>query len=172
MPYSWITLPAQQHDAGAQPNTPAAAELHLWPHQSLRPIGYAWFLWVTAALITLPLLPLLGTFALWALLPFLLLALFGLKWALDRNRRDAQILEVLSLDANEARLIHRDAKGAEQSWHCNRYWVSVELHASDGPLPNYVTLRGGGREVEIGAFLSEEERKALYQELTRVFSTP
>ena len=32
-----------------------------------------------------------------------------------------------------------------------------------------VTLRGGGREVEIGAFLSEDERKALFDELSRFF---
>ena len=34
-----------------------------------------------------------------------------------------------------------------------------------GPLPNYVTLSGNGREVEIGAFLSEDERKSLFKEL-------
>jgi uncharacterized membrane protein len=29
-----------------------------------------------------------------------------------------------------------------------------------------VTLSGNGREVEIGAFLSEDERKSLFKELT------
>ena len=32
-------------------------------------------------------------------------------------------------------------------------------------MPFYVTLNGNGREVEIGAFLSEDERKSLYEEL-------
>jgi uncharacterized membrane protein len=36
-------------------------------------------------------------------------------------------------------------------------------------VPNYVTLSGNGREVEIGAFLSEDERKALYQDLAQTF---
>ena len=36
------------------------------------------------------------------------------------------------------------------------------LHASGGPVPNYITLRGGDREVELGAFLSEDERIALF----------
>lgn len=143
--------------------------MHLWPHQSLPPQGYARFIGVTALLIALPLLSFAGSIVFWGLLPFLLLALFGLKYALDRNRRDAQVIEVLTLDATEARLERRNANGTQQSWQCNRYWVTVELHPKDGPVPNYVTLRGAGREVEIGAFLSEEERKALFDELKRVF---
>ena len=33
-------------------------------------------------------------------------------------------------------------------------------------MPHYVTLCGKGREVEIGAFLSEDERVSLYDELS------
>jgi uncharacterized membrane protein len=33
-------------------------------------------------------------------------------------------------------------------------------------VPFYVTLTGNGRTVEIGAFLSEEERKDLFNELS------
>lgn len=161
MPYSWITPPSSASGA--------ACEMHLWPHQSLPPKGYARFIGVTALLIALPLLSFAGSVVFWGLLPFLLLALFGLKYALDRNRRDAQVIEVLTLDATEAQLERRNANGTQQSWQCNRYWVTVELHPMDGPVTNYVTLRGGGREVEIGAFLSEDERKALYDELARVF---
>jgi uncharacterized membrane protein len=46
----------------------------------------------------------------------------------------------------------------------------VALHEEAGPVPNYVTLRGGDREVEIGAFLSADERAALYDELTHRLS--
>ena len=35
---------------------------------------------------------------------------------------------------------------------------------------NVVTLSGNGREVEIGAFLSEEERKELFVELQARFN--
>ena len=39
-------------------------------------------------------------------------------------------------------------------------------------MPNYVTLTGGGREVEIGAFLTEEERIALYDDLKEKLRHP
>lgn len=156
MPYDWTQSP-----------TASCGELHLWPHQSLSPEGYARFLGVTAVLITLPLMVLLGSVLLWALLPFLALALFGMKYALDRNRSQSQVLEVLRLTEEAAELVRQDRNG-ERRWQCNRYWAQVHLHPNAGPVPNYVTLQGGGREVEIGAFLSEDERKALYEDLRRV----
>ncbi|MBE1297747.1 DUF2244 domain-containing protein [Phycobacter azelaicus] len=157
MPYNWTSDDIT--------DATSTRELHLWPHQSLPPEGYVRFLAVTAVLITVPLFPLLGSFVLWGVLPFLLLALFGMKWALDRSRRDRQILEVLTIGPDEARLERTDLRGGHQSWECNRYWTTVQIHPNEGPVPNYVTLRGGGREVEIGAFLSEDERKALYDDL-------
>ncbi|CUH75402.1 hypothetical protein TRM7557_00370 [Tritonibacter multivorans] len=160
MPYDWT-----------KPPTPDAGELHLWPHQSLTPKGYAGFLAVTALLIALPLLVLLGSVLLWGLLPFLALALFGMKFALDRNRAHAQVLEVLTLGPDEATLVRRDRQG-EQQWSCNRYWAQVTLHPHEGPVPHYVTLKGGGREVEIGAFLSEDERKALFDDLRVALGKP
>lgn len=154
MPYNWT------------PETKdGTAELHLWPHQSLPPSGYARFIGITAVLIAVPLLPLLGSVLLWALLPFLLAAVFGVKWALDRNRRSRQILEVLRLGPEQAELQRQAPRQPVARWACNRYWASVQLYPHEGPVPNYVTLRGNGREVEIGAFLSEDERKALYEDL-------
>ncbi len=155
MPYQWVS-----------PAAATGGELHLWPHQSLRPKPYVQIIGGAALLISVPLLPLLGTVVLWGILPFLLAAILGLKWALDRNRRSRQILEVLRLGPQQAELERRGPRDAHASWTCNRYWASVQLYPTKGPVPNYVTLRGGGREVEIGAFLSEDERKALFKDLS------
>jgi uncharacterized membrane protein len=57
-----------------------------------------------------------------------------------------------------------------KEWECNRYWTKVLKYEAEGPVPHYVTLRGEGREVEIGAFLSEEERIALFDDLNRSFA--
>ncbi|MFD1342274.1 DUF2244 domain-containing protein [Litorisediminicola beolgyonensis] len=156
MPYRWTT------------DDPAATdqELRLWPHNSLPPTGFAAFILATFTLATIPLYGLLGTALLWGLLPFLLLALAGLYYALRRNEADRRILEVLHLTPEDMHLVRHNPRGADQEWHCNTYWARVAMHQKDGPVPFYVTLAGAGREVEIGAFLSEDERKALYAELS------
>ncbi|KIN64561.1 Integral membrane protein [Sulfitobacter noctilucicola] len=156
MPYEWKTAP----DAQLQ-------EMRLWPHQSLPARGFAAFVLATFTLILIPIFTLLGTVLLWGMLPFVLMAVGGIYLALQSNYKSRQIEEVLTLDADSARLIHTNPKGEVKEWHCNRYWTQVLKYERDGPVPHYVTLRGEGREVEIGSFLSEEERVALYDELQR-----
>ncbi|MHA6344094.1 DUF2244 domain-containing protein [Roseivivax sp. CAU 1761] len=155
MPYAW-----------SPPATPdGPQELRAWPHNSLPPEGFAAAILAVFGLATIPLSTLLGTALLWGLLPFMLLAVGGLWWGLRRNFRDRAILEILTLDPTCIRLVRRNPDGAAQDWECNPYWAKVALHPDGGPVPFYVTLTGCGREVEIGAFLSEDERKALYADL-------
>ena len=141
--------------------------MRLWPHQSLPPKGFAAFVLATFTMILIPTFTLLGTVLLWGMLPFVLLAVGGIYYALHANHRARQIEEVLVLDDQTARLTHRTARGEVKEWACNRYWTTVTKYEKDGPVPQYVTLRGEGREVEIGAFLSEEERVELYDDLQR-----
>lgn len=153
MPYQWTT-----HDNGNQ-------ELRAWPHQSLPPKGFAAFIGATFCMILIPVFPLLGSVILWGVLPFLMAAVFGIWWALQRNWRDFQITETLSLGADSLHLLRENPRGPDQSWECNTYWAKPALHPQSGPVPHYLTLSGNGREVELGAFLSEEERKSLYSDL-------
>lgn len=155
MPYEW-RLDADDKGVGA---------LHLWPHRSLPRRGFAAFILATFTLITIPLYPLLGSTLLWGLLPFLLLAVAGLWWALEKSYRDAEMHEDLTLDHDAVHLRRVNPKGDVQEWHCETYWAKVEIHETGGPVPHYLTMKGKGRQVEIGAFLSEDERKVLYPEL-------
>ncbi|WP_227267348.1 DUF2244 domain-containing protein [Roseobacter weihaiensis] len=158
MPYQWTSEP------GEVPQT-----LRLWPHQSLPARGMAAFILATFAMILIPVVTLLGSPVLWGLLPFALLAVWGMYHALQRNHHARRIVEVLTLDTEAAQLVRTEPSGAVKEWDCNRYWTTIKKYEKDGPIPHYVTLQGMGREVEIGAFLSEEERVALYDELQRAW---
>ena len=127
------------------------------------------FVLATFAMILIPVVTLLGSPVLWGLLPFVLLAVWGLYYALQRNHHALKILEVLTLDDDDAQLVRTEPSGAVKEWDCNRYWTTITKYEKDGPVPQYVTLKGKGREVEIGAFLSEDERIALYDELQRAW---
>ena len=157
MPYEWT---ASKEPSGN------VRHLRLWPHRSLPRRGFAAFILATFTLITIPLYPLLGTILLWGILPFLLLAVAGIWWALERSYRDADLKEELTIDADQVHLRRTNPKGDTQEWECQSYWAKAQIHATGGPVPHYVTLTGKGREVEIGAFLSEDERKALFGELS------
>lgn len=146
-------------------NTAQRRELTLWPYRSLPRRGFAAIILMAFTLITIPLYGLLGTVFLWGLLPFVLMAVAGLWWGLEHTYKTAQVLEQLTITAETTRLTHQPASGPVKEWECNTYWVRAAIYPTGGPVEHYVTLSGNGREVEIGAFLSEKERKILISEL-------
>ncbi|MEO5619640.1 MAG: DUF2244 domain-containing protein [Cypionkella sp.] len=153
MPYEWL------------PPEGDCKRLHLWPYRSLPRRGMVAFLAGFITLISLPLAAVLGSKVLWGLLPFLLAAIWGLWFALNRSFADGEILEDLTLSETEITLTHHH-RGKTKTWKANPHWVRPTLHPKSGPVPNYLTLQGGPREVELGAFLTSEERQRLHAELT------
>ena len=154
MPYEWL------------PDEGDTRHLHLWPHRSLPRQGFVLFIGGTSALISLPLIALLGSPVVWGLLPFIVLAMAGIWWALMRSYRDGQIIENVILSPQRITLTRHGPRQLHEEWEANPYWVQVTVHPKGGPVPHYLTLKGGPREVEIGAFLSEEERVSLAQDLS------
>ncbi|MDJ1007742.1 MAG: DUF2244 domain-containing protein [Paracoccaceae bacterium] len=154
MPYRWT-------------ETPTETTLDLWPHQSMTPRGFTWFIGATAALLALPLIALLGSPVVWVLLAFFLATLAALWWALSANVAARHSREALTVSPDRMHLAHLPARGPALEWEANPHWVTVHLH-QDGPVEKYLTLRGNGREVELGSFLSPEEREGLFEDLTRL----
>jgi len=157
MPYRWIE----------PTNTDCKAELHLWPHRSLTARGFVTFFGATFTLVSIPLLAVVGSPILWGLLPFFVICLGGMWLAIRRNDRDRSVFERLSLDARELIVERHDPGRDIRRWTTNPYWVRVLRYPSEGPVENYLTLKGDGREIEIGRFLSPEERQELERELLR-----
>lgn len=174
MPYEiGITQPSALDHSGAEVIDRPDQPLHsvaLWPHQSLPRTGFVWFIGGTAALISLPLITLIGTPVLWGMLPFLMLAVAAIWWALQRSYRDGDITERLTIWPDRITLVRAGPHGKRAEWQANPYWVTPVLHATGGPVPNYITLRGGDREVELGAFLTEDERITLHGEVANLLS--
>jgi len=152
MPYTWQ-------------NTTQGKRLTLRPHRSLPIRGFAAVFLTAFIFAMLPLFGLIGTLLLWGMLPFVLVTLGGLYFAFMHTYRTGDAEEELTIGPEETRLTHVPHKGAPRDWSCNTYWTRAQIYPSQGPVPFYITLKGNGREVELGSFLSEDERKVLIGEL-------
>ncbi len=150
-------------DAFGRPDPPVLT-LILWPNRSLSRRGFAWVMGIVAAGLALPILPLLGTRAGLGLIPFSAAALLALYVAIRRNYADGRLTEELRLWPDLITVERREPGRATRRWHANPFWVKVRL-SDAAKIEKYLTLEGNGREIELGAFLSPEEREALRHEL-------
>lgn len=130
------------------------------PIKSLPNTGFAWVIGISAVTFTLPLLVLLGTKALWILLPHLLLALGLLWYFIRRNDRDREIYEHIRIWPDLIVVHRHNPRRPDQYWQANPYWVRLKLQ-DNRIATNYLTMTGGEREIELAAFLSPEERVRL-----------
>lgn len=172
MPVSWTITPKAP---GVAPGAFALSgrdgaeyRLVLRPNLSMGPLGFARMILLSATFLALPMLAVLGTPVVWGLLPFAGLALWGLWYALSRNSAERRALhEELRLTRDILQVTRVNPRSAPQHWQTNPYWVSVTLREKGPPIENYLTLSGDGREIELGAFLSPEERAVVYDDLSR-----
>ncbi len=157
MPYEW------SKPAGT--DTPPHVLLSAWPYRSLPRKGFVWFITITVCLISLPLMAFLGSSHWWTMLPFVGAAVVAIWYFLERSYKDGSVLEELKLWPDHMELTRHNPRQADQHWQANPYWVKINLLPKGGPVENYLTLSGGPREVELGAFLTPSERRDLHDEL-------
>lgn len=114
----------------------------------------------------LPLLSIGGTAVFWGLIPFLLMAFWGIWYAIRRNGRNLMLSETLSIWRDEVRVERREPNGSILRWQAEPMRLRIQLH-KDAQIEDYLTLSGGGRVIELGAFLAPEERVSLADEIER-----
>lgn len=141
-----------------------AYRVTLWPNQSLTRRGYRIVLAGAAIGLALPVIGLLGTGVGWLLLAFAAAVFLALRFAFRRNVRALAIQETLEIWRDEVRVERREPDGRILRWQAETARVRVRVYA-DAKVKDYLTLSGGGREIELGAFLSPEERLGLADEI-------
>lgn len=160
-------LTEQAEPSADQPHSDLAVfEAILYPHRSLGRRGYL-ILGLGTALI-------MGAYALTFLLigAWPIFGFIGAEWLLfwylfSRHFRGDRRAERLRLFADRLIVERIDAKGRFTAFSLQPYWLQVVLtRAAD--VDNALYLRSHGKQIEIGAFLSENERRDFAGELTRV----
>jgi len=136
----------------------------LWPNRSLGPRGHRTVMRIAALGLGLPMLALAGTTVVWGLVPFAAAALGGLWYGFRRNNFDGRLTEEVTVWRDEIRIERREPSGRVLRWSADPMDTRIRLREG-AKVEKYLTLRGAGREVELGAFLSPEERVDLAAEV-------
>ena len=119
--------------------------------------------------MALSILALLDNGVMWIIAAALRTALIAIWVALKASWQRGTVREELEIWIDKVHLRRIGPDGSCQVWQANPYWVDVEMQQTGGPVPNYLTLRGRGRTVEIGSLLSEQAHPELAQDLQKTF---
>lgn len=105
---------------------------------------------------------------LWPVLPFATLELAGLGAALYVSARRGAVREVVRI-SEAAVVVERGHRRPETRHSFDRYWSAVELSRPRSSWhPSRLLIRSGTRSLELGVFLSEDERRALARQLAEI----
>ncbi len=141
-------------------NDKAILSITIWPHRSCsRENFHLLILFIACGLLLPPLLFFDLRLAL-SILPFSFVSISLLLFFSEKNYLDSQLRERLRIFPENIELHREEPKGDIRTWSANPFWTRVNLY-KDGPIENYLTLIGNGKEVEVGSFLTPKERKDL-----------
>ncbi|MCY4140141.1 MAG: DUF2244 domain-containing protein [Rhodobacteraceae bacterium] len=168
--YSCTSVPLSANGGDGACSGSPLYELTLRPNRSLTRKGHAVLILATFLAFAVMLSPFLGT-AIWpVMLPFPLFVLWLMFTLIERNYLDGRLTEELRIWPDLITVDRIDPRRPNgQHWSAKPYWTTVHLYPN-GPVENYLTLRGNSREIELGAFLSPQERSHLFEKLQRILS--
>jgi len=146
----------------------------LRPNSSLTPRAAAFFYGSLAAIV-LGIALGCAALGLWPILPFAGLELALLYWAVKWVLRRAEAREYIRVD-DASVLIEkcaRDRRGAtsRNAYAFSRPWARLELRPGRAAhWPSRLLFTSRGRSVEIGAFLTDGERRGLKERLAELLA--
>lgn len=136
----------------------------LWPHRSLSPRGFRWLIALVIVGLLIPLAPILGSAAAWVIGAFLAADLALLYGMMQLSYRSGRVRETIELWPDRLRVEREEPNGARKTWEANPHWVRVQLIPTRN-IEDYLVLSSGGKDIELGAFLTPGERRDLADQL-------
>ena len=104
----------------------------------------------------------------WPVLPFAGFEVIVLGIAFYLCLLRSQLREVITVNA-EVVIVEKGRHQPQEHWECPRAWARVALeHSPIAWYPMRLTIAFQGRQVEIGRFLNDEERRVLAAELQQM----
>jgi len=136
-------------------------KIRLAPNRSLDSHGTKVVFAVVACGFLLPIIPFIGSPIGTTLTIFSGLTFYLFLTLLQRNFQQGSTFEEILISKDKIIVVHQEKNKEQMTWECNPYWTKVHLDINNPKLKNYLTLAGKGRRIELGAFLSPDERLEL-----------
>ena len=155
---------ATEPEARAPAPAGDSRRIELLPNCSLTPAD-AWRFFGLVAFTSLSIAGFFVANGYWPVLPFAGLELALLAFALTASLKRRHYLETLEIGDADITITSR-GPGGERATQFSRHWARVTLRDPRGWQPSRLLIESHGRACEIGAFLTEEERRALGRRLT------
>ena len=138
---------------------PARLDVVLYPSRSLGTTGFA-LLMMAIVLVSVAVGAGFMMVGAWPVTGFLGLDVLLVYLAFRWNDRQARRAEFVRLDGDGLSVRRLEPDGHSQCWRFEPYWVRVSLEQV-GRHDRRLVLRSHGRQVVIGAFLTQDERQEL-----------
>jgi len=145
---------------------PAFSRIELLPNCSLTVQG-ALFFFGTVALASLTFAAFFVAQGFWPVLPWAGLELGVLGWALWATMRRRRWTQTITVTPDDVEVILRGREG-ERRIVFSRHWAAVTLRRARGWHPSRLVIESHGKGLEIGSFLTEDDRRALHRRLAEL----
>ena len=137
----------------------------LMPNRSLNSEGTLIVFIILAIGLVIPIIPFLGseigiTLTLFSGCTFYLFLFF-----LGKSFQSGQLYEEIKISAEKIEITHKEKNKKKVTWEGNPFWTKVIIEETANKVENYLTIREKGRHIELGAFLSPDERIDLKNEI-------
>jgi uncharacterized membrane protein len=164
-PFGPLAGPGDAHPPAADRSGERAgfSRIELLPNCSLS-VPAALFFFGTIALASLTFAMYFAMQGLWPVLPWAGAELALLGWALWASMRRRHWTQTITVTERDVEITTRGREG-ERRIVFSRHWASVKLRGPQGWHPSRLLVESHGRTCEVGGFLTEEERRALYLRL-------
>ena len=140
---------------------PTFLRMRLFPNRSLDTHGTKVVFGIIACGFILPIIPFIGSPVGTTLTMFSGLTFYLFLTLLQKNFQQGNTFEEILISKHKIIVIHKEKNKEQKTWEGNPYWTRVNVDIHNPKLKNYLTLAGRGRHIELGAFLSPDERIEL-----------
>ena len=140
---------------------PTFLRMRLFPNRSLDKHGTKVVAGIIAFGFLLPIIPFIGSPIGVTLTIFSGLTFYLFLTLLQKNFQEGHTFEEILISKRKVIVVHKEKNKEKKTWEGNPYWTRVDVDINNARLKNYLTLAGKGRHIELGAFLSPDERIEL-----------